>query len=72
MEREEVPVKERQAILHAHSMGHIETNTMVNSIHGKGKSWPKLAESCTELCTEFIKKCRECQRMNIAHQGYAQ
>jgi hypothetical protein len=47
-------------------MGHIGTNAMVAAIHEEGKTWPKLAESCLE----FIKHCRECQRMNIAKKGY--
>jgi transposase InsO family protein len=47
-------------------MGHIGAHAMVNAIHGENKSWPNLLQSCVE----FIKKCRECQRMNIARKGY--
>lgn len=65
--RQIVPEKERDEILHhAHAMGHLGTNAMVKSIQSQGKTWPHLAQTCSE----YVKRCRECQRFNIARKGY--
>ena len=65
--REIVPECDRNSAMHnAHAMGHLGTNAMVRSIHDEGKTWPNLAKDCVD----FIKRCVECQRFNIARKGY--
>jgi IS30 family transposase len=66
-ERMTVPEEERQDLLyHTHAMGHIGTNAMVQAIHQQGKTFPHLAKECSD----FIKRCRSCQRNNIVRKGY--
>jgi hypothetical protein len=58
---------ERQKVMSdAHALGHIGTNAMVKQIHSLGKTWPLMAKDCLE----FIQRCQECQRVNIARKGY--
>ena len=67
IERDIVPESDREETMHiAHAMGHLGTNAMVKSIHSEGKTWPHLAKDCSD----FVKRCRECQRYNIARKGY--
>ena len=65
--RDIVPESERNDFLtEAHEMGHIGTNAMVNHIHALQKTWPNLAKDCLE----YVKRCSECQRVNIERKGY--
>ena len=65
--RDVVPESDRSALLkEVHSLGHFGTNVMVKAIHAKNKTWPFLAKDCLE----FVQRCRQCQRNNIARQGY--
>lgn len=65
--RATVPEKERQAVLaEVHSLGHFGANAMVKSIHVKSKTWPLLAKDCLE----YVQRCHQCQRVNIARKGY--
>lgn len=62
-----VPESERQDLLYrTHAMGHIGTNAMVKAIHQQAQTWPHLAHDCSD----FIKRCRSCQRNNIVRKGY--
>jgi len=62
-----VPMKERRALLaDVHALGHFGTNAMVKQIHEQGKTWPNLAKECLE----FVQRCPECQKVNIAKKGY--
>jgi hypothetical protein len=55
--------KEQEDILHkTHSFGHPGTNAMVRAIHSEQVTWPYL----TDDCQNWIKKCVECQKYNIA------
>ncbi len=66
-ERQLVPEDQRQELLYTvHAMGHLGANAMVAAIHRQEKTWPKLANDCLD----FVKRCRECQRINIARKGY--
>jgi hypothetical protein len=49
-----------------HSFGHLGSNAMVRSIHAEQVTWPHLADDCLN----WIKKCVECQKYNIAQKGY--
>ena len=62
-----VAEKERKRILiEAHELGHVGTNAMVNHIHSLNMTWPHLAKDCLE----YVKRCPECQRVNIERKGY--
>ncbi|KAF8923600.1 hypothetical protein BGZ47_004631, partial [Haplosporangium gracile] len=39
---------------------------MVKHIHSLQKTWPNLAKDCLE----YVQRCQECQRVNIARKGY--
>jgi hypothetical protein len=66
-ERKTIPLDDREIFLvHAHGMGHLGTNGMVKAIHEEGATWPNL----TDECLAFVKKCGECQRVNITRKGY--
>jgi hypothetical protein len=58
--------KRSDILFNTHAMGHIGANTMVNSIHEQGLTWLHLSQTCLD----FIKRCRECQRLNITKKGY--
>jgi len=59
--------KEREDILsRTHSFGHLGTNAMVRAIHADQVTWPHL----TDDCLNWVKKCAECQKYNIAQKGY--
>jgi hypothetical protein len=65
--RDTVPESERGKMLtEAHELGHSGTNAMVNYIHSLHKTWPNLARDCLE----YVKRCSECQRVNIERKGY--
>lgn len=65
--RETVLEKDRSTLLaDTHALGHFGTNAMVKHIHDLGKTWPHLAKDCLE----HVKRCPECQRINIARKGY--
>lgn len=49
-----------------HDFGHLNANAMVDAIHRRGYSWPKLKVTCTD----WVLKCPQCQRFNIAQKGY--
>jgi transposase InsO family protein len=49
-----------------HDFGHLSTNAMVEAIHRRGYSWPKLKATCTD----WVLKCPQCQRFNISQKGY--
>jgi putative transposase len=49
-----------------HDFGHLGSNAMVEAIHQRGYTWPKLKE----VCTNWIAKCPQCQRFNIAKRGF--
>jgi len=62
-----VPEKNKQSLLkEIHSLGHFGASAMVEAIHAKGKTWPYLAKDCLE----YVQRCRQCQRVNIARKGY--
>jgi hypothetical protein len=62
-----VAVKERKSLMaEVHSLGHIGANKMVNQIHAQDKTWPLMVKDCLE----FVRKCPECQRINITRKGY--
>ena len=65
--RDTVPESRRKELLaEAHELGHIGTNAMVNQIHSLHKTWPNLAKECLD----YVKRCPECQRVNIERKGY--
>jgi hypothetical protein len=65
--RQTVALSERRVVLaDTHALGHFGTNAMVKHIHGLNKTWPNLAKDCLE----YVQRCRECQRVNIARKGY--
>jgi len=65
--RQTIPVEDRELLLvRAHGMGHLGTNAMVKAIHEDGVTWPDLASECLT----FIKKCTECQWVNITRKCY--
>jgi len=65
--RDIVPEKERkQIMIEAHELGHVGTNAMVNHIHSLNMTWPHVAKDCLE----YVKRCPECQRVNIERKGY--
>jgi len=65
--QETVPVSGRNKLLvEAHAMGHVGANAMVRHIHSLNKTWPFLAKDCLD----YVKRCSECQRVNIARKGY--
>jgi putative transposase len=49
-----------------HDFGHLNANAMVDAIHRRGYSWRKLKVTCTD----WVLKCPQCQRFNIAQKGY--
>jgi len=62
-----VALSERKSLLaETHALGHFGTNAMVKQIHSLNKTWPNLAKDCLE----FVQRCPECQRVNIARKGY--
>jgi hypothetical protein len=65
--RETVAMSQRTELLATtHALGHFGTNAMVNHIHALNKTWPQLAKDCLE----YVQRCTECQRVNIARKGY--
>jgi len=65
--RETVSVSHRKELLiDTHALGHIGANAMVKHIHSLNKTWAFLAKDCLE----YVQRCRECQRVNIARKGY--
>ncbi|GJJ69417.1 hypothetical protein EMPS_01763 [Entomortierella parvispora] len=65
--RETVEESDRTTLLDdVHANGHFGANAMVKHIHAIGKTWPHLVKDCLE----HVKRCRECQRTNIARKGY--
>jgi len=65
--RETVAMNKRKSLLEStHALGHFGTNAMVNHIHSSNKTWPNLAKDCLE----YVQRCQECQRVNIARKGY--
>jgi hypothetical protein len=65
--RQTVPESEKNVVLaEAHELNHAGTNAMVKHIHSLGKTWPNLAKDCLE----YVKRCKECQRINIERKGY--
>ena len=65
--KETVSVPRRQKLLaDVHEIGHFGTNAMVNRIHSMNKTWPNLAKDCLE----YVQRCSQCQRVNIARKGY--
>jgi hypothetical protein len=63
------PESERKALLEdAHNkVGHYGAEQMVKRLHyHEGIHWPRLIDDCIE----FIRKCVECQKHNIAKRGY--
>jgi transposase InsO family protein len=61
------PESERQAILKdIHETAHLGANAMVNALHLRGITWPKLKDACLQ----FIRQCSSCQYFNIARRGY--
>jgi hypothetical protein len=65
--RETVALSDRKTVLaDTHALGHFGTNAMVKHIHGLNKTWPHLAKDCLE----YVQRCQECQRVNIARKGY--
>jgi hypothetical protein len=66
-QRVTVGISDRKGILvDAHALGHIGANAMVKHIHSLQKTWPNLAKDCLE----YVQRCQECQRVNIARKGY--
>jgi transposase InsO family protein len=66
-QRVTVTISKRQAVIEdAHALGHIGANAMVKHIHSLQKTWPHLAKDCLE----YVQRCQECQRVNIARKGY--
>ena len=49
-----------------HDLGHLGGNAMVRSIHADQITWPNL----TVDCLNWVKKCPDCQKYNIAKKGY--
>lgn len=65
--RDTVPESERNDVLaEVHELNHAGTNAMVKHVHSLSKTWPNLAKDCLE----YVKRCRECQRINIERKGY--
>ena len=60
-----VPQRE-QVLADVHGIGHFGANAMVKRIHSMNKTWPDLVKHCLE----FVQRCRQCQRVNIARKGY--
>ncbi|KAK3819136.1 MAG: hypothetical protein JOS17DRAFT_778170 [Linnemannia elongata] len=62
-----VAAKDRPSLMtEVHSLGHIGANKMVDKIHAQDKTWPFMVKDCLE----HVKKCPECQRINITRKGY--
>ncbi|KAJ8651867.1 hypothetical protein O0I10_012560 [Lichtheimia ornata] len=63
----EPPEDEKRDILEkAHLFGHFGAEAIVKAIRNNGLYWPKIKEQAVEL----VKSCKECQKYNIAQNGY--
>lgn len=49
-----------------HGLVHLGANAMVEAIHRRGYTWPKLKA----ICLEWVSKCPQCQHFNIARKGF--
>ncbi|CDH61111.1 hypothetical protein RO3G_12679 [Lichtheimia corymbifera JMRC:FSU:9682] len=64
----EPPEEEKHDILEkAHLFGHFGAEAIVKAIRNNGLYWPKIKEQAVEL----VKSCKECQKYNIAQNGYS-
>lgn len=61
------PISERKSILeNAHLFGHFGADAIVRAIHNNGIHWPSMKQQAVEL----VNACKECQKFNIAKNGY--
>ncbi|CDH61216.1 hypothetical protein RO3G_11965 [Lichtheimia corymbifera JMRC:FSU:9682] len=61
------PISERKSILeNAHLFGHFGADAIVRAIHNNGLHWPSMKDQAVEL----VSSCKECQKFNIAKNGY--
>lgn len=58
--------EKKQILENAHLFGHFGAEAIVKAVHNNGLHWPKLKEQAVEL----VKSCKECQKFNIAKNGY--
>lgn len=61
------PESERRDILEkAHLFGHFGAEAIVRAVHNNGIHWPSMKQQAIDL----IRACKECQKYNIAQNGY--
>lgn len=61
------PEEERHTILeNAHLFGHFGADAIVKAVHSNGLHWPSIKEQALRI----VNACKECQKYNIAQNGY--